>query len=305
MITPPECGFLNIYKSIGPTSYDCIRVIKRVYRREDMPVPRLGHLGTLDPLAEGVLPVAVGSARRLIRFYSPMKIYLATIRLGHATDTDDLQGSVIRQADASNLLEARILEALEDFEGIIEQVPPKYSAVSSGGIKAYKRARASEDFDIPAKEVTVNRIEIIRWLPPQLDLRLDVGPGTYIRSIARDLGEKLGVGGCVAALKRESDGPFKADDGVRIEELENLDFDGIRSRMLPPDYILGSFGRVDLSGDDPESFCAGKIIGDVDLPGFAEAGELKVYDSGGFIGVGVLLPNRSLKAVRVIRVVGK
>jgi len=303
MNIPRTSGFLNIYKTVGPTSYDCIRALKRVYLRENSTPPKMGHLGTLDPLAEGVLPVAIGPAGKLIRFFTAEKVYRATIRLGLATATDDSQGAVLAEADTSLVDETSIRAALANFGGEIEQVPPRFSAVSTGGVKAYKRARAGADFALKPKRVRISRIELLDWTPPELEVRLTVGPGTYIRAFARDLGAKLGVGGCIAALVRESDGPFLAADALTVAEIERTGVNGIAGALYPPDFILRGFQRVDLTLEQGKAFTMGKGIHGVEIPDDG-LGYIGVYDDEGFIGMGTKSANGCLKPIKIIRAEG-
>ncbi len=258
-------------------------------------------MGTLDPLAEGVLPVAIGSARRLIRFFKTDKVYIATIRLGLMTDTDDIQGETVSTTDAGSLTRDEIGNALSGFIGEIEQVPPRYSAAMSGGVRAYKRARKGDDFDLKPRVVFVRDAVIDDWDSPDLLLRFMVSQGTYIRSIARDLGEVLGVGGCLAALKRESDGPFHSDNAVDVADLEKEGVPGIEKRLLPPDFILDGWERVELNDEQQIAFSQGKILNDIELPREQAEEYFAVYDTEGFIGVGEVVDDGGLKAYKVIR----
>jgi tRNA pseudouridine55 synthase len=282
----------------GPTSYDCIRALKRLYAGTGKKLHRIGHLGTLDPIAEGVLPVAIGAATRLIRFFRADKVYRAVIRLGIATDTDDIEGRVLESFDTGGLTESVILPVLEGFRGELEQVPPKYSAVSSNGVKAYKRARMGEDFELKAKKVVIHSAELLEWAPPDLVARFRVGPGTYIRSIARDLGKGLGAGGCIAALKRESDGPFEVKDAVRIENLER---EGPAAMLLPVDFILEGWPKIVIASDESSAFSQGKTLEGVPVIEATDDGFFAVYDERGFIGIGKASPDGFLKAGRVLR----
>ena len=296
-------GFLNIYKLSGPTSFDCIRVLKKIYLDEKISAPKLGHLGTLDPLAEGVLPIAIGNARRLIRFFSADKLYNATFLLGTSTDTDDIRGETISTSDASHVTELMVKEALAEFRGEIDQVPPMYSATKVKGEKAYKLARMGEKFQLNARKVNVLEIEFISWNPPSLTLRFRVGPGTYIRSIARDLGEKLGIGGCVSQITRESDGPFTVANSLKLTELEGSGVAGIRERLMPPEIILDSMPRVDLGRvEDSEAFKSGKSVRSIELPAEAKGGYFNVCDTKGFVGVGIKSADGGIKPFRIIRV---
>ena len=261
----------------------------------------MGHLGTLDPLAEGVLPVAIGSARRLIRFFKADKVYIATIRLGLKTDTDDIQGETVSTTDAGSLTRDELDDALNGFIGEIEQVPPRYSAAMSSGVRAYKRARKGDDFDLKPRTVFVRDAEIDDWNSPDLLVRFTVSQGTYIRSIARDLGEVLGVGGCLAVLKRESDGPFHSDNAVDVVVLVKEGVTGIEDRLLPPDFILDGWGKVDLNDEQQTAFSQGKILNDVELPREKAEEYFAVYDTESFVGVGERVADGGLKAYKVIR----
>ena len=261
----------------------------------------MGHLGTLDPLAEGVLPVAIGSARRLIRFFKADKVYIATIRFGLTTDTDDIQGETVSTTDAGSLSRDQLDDALNGFIGEIEQVPPKYSAAMSGGVRAYKRARKGDDFDLKPRVVFVRDAVISNWNSPDLMVRFTVSQGTYIRSIARDLGEVLGVGGCLAALKRESDGPFHSDNAVGVLDLEKEGLPGIENMLLPPEFILDGWEKVELNDEQETAFSQGKILSDIELPCRKAEEYFAVYDTESFVGVGERVGDSGLKAYKVIR----
>lgn len=228
------CGFLNIRKPVGLTAHDVVAKVRRLTK-----VKQVGHGGTLDPLAEGVLPVAVGKACRLLRFLDGRKVYRAEILLGRQTTTDDLEGEAIRQSD--DLPPASVIsESLPEFVGQLLQVPPLYSAVHVGGKRLYQMAREGKTPDeIPVRSVFVERIEELAYEPPVLTVRIACGAGTYIRSIARDLGDKLGVGGCLQALLREQAGPFRIEHSIDIDELEQaVREDRLKSILTsPPDAL--------------------------------------------------------------------
>ncbi|MCJ8280741.1 MAG: tRNA pseudouridine(55) synthase TruB, partial [Rivularia sp. ALOHA_DT_140] len=179
-------GFLNLDKPFDWTSHDCVAKTRRLLR-----IKKIGHAGTLDPAATGVLPIAIGKATRLLQYLPSDKAYKATIRLGVQTTTDDLQGDVIHQQSVSGLSLETVKTVLKQFEGKIEQIPPSYSAIQVGGKRLYDLARKGEKIEAPVRNVEVFSIDILDWRNgefPELDVNISCGGGTYIRAIARDLG---------------------------------------------------------------------------------------------------------------------
>lgn len=211
-------GFLNLHKSQGFTSHDCVAKVRRILQMK-----QVGHGGTLDPDAVGVLPIALGRATRLLQFLPTDKAYIGTIKLGIVTTTDDLAGEVITSQPVTNLDLATVAQALETFQGKISQIPPRYSAIQVGGKRLYDLARTGVAIDLPVREVEIFGVNILdyRWQEfPELDVEINCGAGTYIRSIARDLGEILGTGGTLAALKRTRSAGFSLDDSITLQQLE-------------------------------------------------------------------------------------
>ena len=192
-------GFVVIDKPAGLTSHDCVSRLRRCYG-----LKRVGHGGTLDPAVTGVLPIALGQATRLLPYLPGEKTYRGVIQLGVSTTTDDLQGDVLRKQHWPALRADAIDAALNQFRGSILQRPPQVSAVHIAGERAYARARRGEVMDMPAREVTIHRLTALRWEQDdgQLELEVHCSSGTYIRSIARDLGALLGCGGSLASLRR-------------------------------------------------------------------------------------------------------
>jgi tRNA pseudouridine55 synthase len=209
-------GFLNINKPQGMTSHDVVQRVRRLAG-----VKQVGHGGTLDPMADGVLPVAVGAACRLLRYLPEAKIYKAEILLGTTTTTDDTEGQITGQCSPDQIPdEQRVRAALEHFIGELDQTPPMYSAVHHQGERLYALARKGVVVDsIPARKVLIEEIELLSYACPKITARIVCGPGTYIRSIARDLGSALGCGGCLSALTRERSGAFYICDAVTLEQL--------------------------------------------------------------------------------------
>ena len=223
-------GILNLAKPCGMTSHDVVDRVRRIVGTR-----RVGHAGTLDPDAAGVLLVCVGAATRLSDYLmGGTKRYRASIRFGATSTTDDRAGAVTTAATIDRLTEDVIRGALPSFVGDIEQVPPAFSAIKVSGQPLYKRARAGETVNPTARRVTVERIEVISWRAPDLVMDVVCSKGTYIRALARDLGGAVGTGAYLLALLRTASGRFELADGVTLEELERAKrFDYI-SRLLYP-----------------------------------------------------------------------
>jgi tRNA pseudouridine55 synthase len=223
-------GFLNLDKPGGLTSRD---VVDRVVRAVGRGV-KVGHAGTLDPLASGVLVVAVGSATRLIEEVQDQpKVYRTTIRLGARSDTLDADGEIVPTPDPRVPGEDAIRAALAAQVGTIEQVPPRFSALKVGGKRAYDLARSGRPVELAARPVRVDRVELVSYAWPGLELEIACGGGTYIRSIARDIGEALGCGGLVEVLVRTRIGPFALEDAASVESLDSCAAGADGSRPLP------------------------------------------------------------------------
>jgi tRNA pseudouridine55 synthase len=211
-------GFLNLYKPTGWTSHDCVAKIRRL-----LSLKKVGHGGTLDPAAAGVLPVALGRATRLLQYLPSDKAYRAVIRFGLTTATDDLEGEVLGFQAVPELQKAQAIAPLSRFIGTIEQIPPRYSAVQVQGKRLYDLARQGQDFEVPKRTVIIHHIAPVAWQPgdfPELTVDITCGAGTYIRSIARDLGASLGTGATLAALERTKSSGFTVDSSISLEQLE-------------------------------------------------------------------------------------
>jgi tRNA pseudouridine55 synthase len=211
------CGFLVLDKPAGLSSHGCVARVRRAYG-----LKRVGHGGTLDPAVTGVLPIALGPATRLLPYLSGDKTYRGAVQLGVRTDSDDLEGEVLERRQPPQLTSTDLEAALEPFRGLIQQRPPAISAVHVNGQRAYKLARAGESVELQARPVSVHRLELLHWDPElgRLELEVACSAGTYIRSLARDLGEALGCGGCLAQLQRTEALGFKLEQSVSWEQLE-------------------------------------------------------------------------------------
>lgn len=211
-------GFINLNKPVGWTSHDCVARTRRL-----LGTKKIGHGGTLDPLATGVLPLAVGRATRLLQYLPEGKAYRAVIRFGLITTTDDLEGNIVEQRAATELEAAAVEAVLPQFIGKIEQVPPMYSAIQVEGRRLYDLARAGKAVEVPKRVVTIEQLAAQSWKPgrqPELTVDITCGAGTYIRSLARDLGEAVGTGATLAGLTRTYSSRFKIADSLTLKDLE-------------------------------------------------------------------------------------
>ncbi|HEX8035505.1 MAG TPA: tRNA pseudouridine(55) synthase TruB [Ktedonobacterales bacterium] len=227
-------GIFVIDKAMGMTSHDVVARARRLARQR-----RVGHAGTLDPAATGVLPVCLGQATRVAEYLSESgKAYRATIRFGAVTDTYDAEGAIIREAPVT-LREEEIAAALPEFLGEQMQLPPAYSAIKREGQPLYKLARAGQEVTLEPRPIVISALRIVSWSSPDLVLDIECGKGTYIRSLAYDLGERLGPGAHLAALRRTRSGPFTLKQALTLETLEAaLAGEGWRDHLYAPDEAL-------------------------------------------------------------------
>lgn len=224
-------GFINLKKLPDWTSHDCVAKIRRILQTK-----KVGHGGTLDPAAVGVLPIAIGKATRLLQYLPEGKAYRAVIRFGVQTTTDDLEGDIIYSEPVTDLIIAQIQAVIPEFIGEITQTPPMYSAIQVNGQRLYKLARAGEVVEVPTRQVRIDKIDILNWTPgdfPEVEVQIACGGGTYIRSIARDLGDRLGTKGVLAFLERNASCGFQLADSITLEELEQQQQAGTFTPMLP------------------------------------------------------------------------
>jgi tRNA pseudouridine55 synthase len=222
-------GLLLVDKPTGMTSHDVVRIVRRMVKPA-----KVGHTGTLDPAASGLVVIMVGAATRALDYLGETrKEYRLSVRLGEETDTDDVEGEVIKVSDISHLDLREIEEALESFRGVIDQTPPRYSAVKKNGVPMYKLARKGVFPEIQSRKVEIFLLNVIAWAPPLLSLDLVCSRGTYARSLARDLGQVLGVGGRLESLVRTSGGSFRLEDATGVQELMAGGNELIRERLIP------------------------------------------------------------------------
>lgn len=250
-------GFLNLDKPVGLTSRDVVNRVARAFRK---PKPKVGHAGTLDPLASGVLVVAIGSATRLIeQIQRQPKTYLATILLGATSDTLDADGTITPVLDPPIPSEAQVRDALASQVGTIDQLPPAYSALRVGGKRAYDLAREGKPVELAPRPVRVDQISLLRYEWPHLEISVDCGAGTYIRAIARDVGAALGCGGLIATLRRTRIGPFLVIDAIPTDP-EFLPLETIAGRLRPPLDAVADCPQLLLNADQAAAIGRGQAI---------------------------------------------
>jgi len=237
-------GIFNIDKPAGPTSFEVVALVRRLSG-----VRRVGHAGTLDPSATGVLVVCLGQATRLTEYMmEATKVYRAEVRLGITTDTLDATGTPVSQADPSNISRQQVEETLTTFVGEIDQVPPMFSALKHSGEPLYRYARAQRQVERQPRRVAIHRLQLLAFQPPLVTIEVECGKGTYIRALAHDLGQKLGCGAHLAALARLRVGPFSLDDACSLAELESAFGQGRWQSLLhPADAALPPWPAVTLS----------------------------------------------------------
>ena len=222
--------------------------------RRALGVRAAGHTGTLDPFATGLLIVLVGRATRLARFVEAQsKTYLATARLGVSTETDDLTGRIITTSEAGSLNDGRVQEALRGFIGTQLQRPPQYSAKHVGGERSYQKARRGEAVPLAAVSVTVEHIEMVECRLPLVTFRAVVSSGTYVRALARDLGESLGVGAHLTSLRREAIGSLRVEDAVALDQLAP-------AALITPRTVLGDIPTVELGREEQTAVSHGRAV---------------------------------------------
>lgn len=248
-------GIIPVDKPSGPTSHDVVSIARKAFG-----LRRIGHTGTLDPFASGLLLLCLGPSTRLAEYLTALpKSYVATLRLGISTDTDDLEGEILHTSEAWSRISAEEASAALRLQmGELLQTPPQYSAKKIGGERMYALARRKETVAPVPVPVTVHRIGLKRFEPPELEFEVDCSSGTYIRSIARDVGETLGVGGHLTALRRTRIGDRSVEDSLAIAELGNPD--AVSRALIPPAAAVGHLPRVTLDPEEAEIVAHGGRI---------------------------------------------
>jgi tRNA pseudouridine55 synthase len=285
-------GLLNVNKPVGPTSHDVVARVRRLTR-----IKKIGHAGTLDPMASGVLVLCLGPATRLSEYAmrSP-KRYRATLRFGITTDTYDAEGQITAERSTDDLTCAAVEAALAPFRGAIAQIPPMYSAIKRGGKKLYELARDGQEVARDPRQVTISALELVSCDLPAAVLDVTCSPGTYIRSLAHDLGEALGCGAHLTGLVRVASGDFHVDDAVSLDSLEQAAADGHwQDFLLPPDRAVAGLPALHLSPEEAQRLQHGNPI-----PAPPEAsGEHRAYTPAGHLLALVSARDGEYRAVKV------
>lgn len=246
-------GFLNVYKPQGKTSHDIVAILRRVTK-----VKQIGHTGTLDPFAEGVLPICIGKATRLIEYLEDNKAYIGTVKLGESTTTYDTEGEVVNSSNKKVSLQ-EIETALEKFRGKILQLPPIYSAIKVNGKKLYEYARKGEEVKIEPREVNIYKLEIVSFDEEKqlLELLIECSKGTYIRSIAHDLGKILGCYGHLIKLVRIKAGKFEIENCIKLDSIQTVE--NIKNKLIYPLEYL-NYPKYELNETEKEKVSHGMQI---------------------------------------------
>jgi tRNA pseudouridine55 synthase len=292
---PARSGVLVVDKAAGITSFDVVRLVRRRLRAQ-----RVGHAGTLDPPATGVLPILIGEATKLMPYLADAdKEYVATVRFGVSTDTYDLTGRVIAEAPVPPLDRAALEEAVRPFVGRIRQLPPMYSAAHHEGRRLYELARQGVEVARRPKEVVVHAITVEEIAPPDVRLRVVCGKGTYVRSLAADLGAALGCGAAVAGLVRTRVGALALSAAIASSALATEEPGALWARVLPPASALPDWPAVSVDPRRAAAFVHGQTV---EVTVAADRPLVRVHDGAGvLLGIGAVLARGSrVKPVRIL-----
>ncbi len=306
---PGPSGFLVVDKPVGWTSHEVVDAARRWFG-----IRRVGHLGTLDPLATGLLPLAIREATKLAPFVAQgSRVYVGSIRLGVATDTFDAEGRVLYRHDGPLPSEEMVREALAGFLGETLQIPPMFSSVKKGGVPLYRLARRGEEVERAPRPIRIESLEMHHYVPPEIGIEIACSPGTYVRTLASDLGEQLGCGAHLSGLRRTSSGPFLLDQAASVEDLEAAAGRGdCESWLIAPERALGlpvvalrvdQARRITHGGDIPVAEASGPFeSGTPPRPGDRLAA---LAPSGTLLAVMELRPDRLLHPLRVLAASGR
>lgn len=288
-------GILVVDKPEGLSSNHCLQRAKRLLAAD-----KAGHTGSLDPLACGVLPLCFGEATKVAQYLLDAdKTYHTIVKLGVRTDSGDRDGDVLATCAVPEFTEARLQQVLDRFRGTLIQQPSIYSALKQNGVPLYKLARAGKEIEPKFREVHIHQLDLLRWQHPELELRVRCSKGTYIRTLADDIGEALATGGHVIHLRREQAGPFTLQQSVTLEQLEALvrsDPAAISSCLLPVDMPLAHLPAVKLDAAGTTALRQGKSL----AAAVAPASLVRVYSADEFVGIGEMRDDGRLYAKRLL-----
>ena len=293
-------GIINVNKPAGWTSQDVCTKLRHVLH-----IKKIGHTGTLDPMATGVLPVCVGKATRIIEYYDrDSKSYHASMKLGIRTDTLDITGKILETSGYEEVSEKAVREAFKAYTGNVRQIPPKYSALKINGKRAYDLAREGKDFEIKPREIIIYDNEVTRIDLERGEIEFDVtcSKGTYIRTICDDIGNDLGCGAVMTALTRTASGYFRIEDSYTVEEIMEAE-DPLGKMLIPADITLEKLGKIALNDNRITAFLNGNSSWGngfrITQPSSFDV-LYRVYGNNAFLGVGAV-ENGSLVPKKVIR----
>jgi tRNA pseudouridine55 synthase len=302
-------GIINVNKPEGWTSQDiCTKLRHRLH------IKKIGHTGTLDPMATGVLPVCIGKATRIIEYYDDdRKTYHACMKLGYTSDTLDIWGNTERSGDFSDVTEDMIMSAFAAYTGIIEQIPPKYSALRINGKRAYDLAREGQDFEIKSRRIMIyaNTVTGIDLAAGEVEFDVTCSKGTYIRTICDDIGRTLGCGAVMSSLERTASGYFRIGEAYGIDELVRMTDEELAGCIIPMDRTLENLGIIELDDNRFTAFINGnpsgtgyRVVSESDFRAgdrdkYQGCSIYKVYSRGIFLGTGYV-KGRDLIPAKVI-----
>lgn len=293
-------GIVLLDKPLGITSNRALQIVKRLYN-----AAKAGHTGSLDPLATGLLPLCLGEATKVSGFLLDAdKSYLATLKLGVKTFSADAEGEVIETRPVENYSKKQINVAIEHFLGDIEQVPPMHSALKVDGQPLYKLAHQGIVIERKSRSVHIFGIEVLRHEGDEIDIEVHCSKGTYIRTLAEDIGEKLGCGAHLSALRRTASGPFDIEESITMKELEQLaektseqDFDELDNQLMPAEEALHDWESVDLSADATFYILRGQAV---QVPNAPTSGLVRLFsEDKGFLGIGEIMDDGRVKPHRL------
>ena len=290
-------GILLLDKPIGITSNFALQKVKRLFNAN-----KAGHTGSLDPLASGLLPLCLGESTKVSGYLLDSdKTYLGTIKLGERTNTADAEGEVIESRPVENIDEAKIQSILSQFIGEQEQVPPMHSAIKQNGQPLYKLAHQGIEVERKSRKISIFSLDLLRYADNSLEVKVHCSKGTYIRTLAEDIGEVLGCGAHLSALRRIQTGPFSMEQVVTLPELEQLADDGfaaLDARLLATETALKDWQEVSLSENSSYYLRQGQAV---QVPQAPSSGWVKIFADGGeFLGIGQIMADGRVAPKRLI-----
>jgi tRNA pseudouridine55 synthase len=291
-------GILLLDKPTGMSSNAALQTVKRMFNAN-----KAGHTGNLDPLATGLLPICFGEATKISSYLLDSdKRYIGTCKLGVRTRTADSEGEVLETRPVGNLTEQQVKQVLQGFIGQIEQIPPMHSAVKINGTPLYKLAREGKEIERKSRRVSIYRLEMLRLEGDELDIDVHCSKGTYVRTLAEEIGEALGCGAHLNALRRTASGPFELEQAVTMAELAHLAEDGyeaLDSLLLPPEEALSDWPMVSLSQNSAYYLQQGQPV---QVPKAPSSGWVRLRrDDGQFLGIGQILEDGRVAPKRLIK----